>query len=166
LATGETGNFYDLSPADKPDTSELPMPTPWTSQGVGTAIPGSELGATSAAAESTSSSTPSNVVTSTTSSVITLTISRSSETTTSYAPYGTYTLSQAATTSWGGGYGEPFSNSTTVNPAATGTNGAAMITSFTSSPTTPPFISVAATSFICYLAPGLLVSALAAILLD
>lgn len=44
LANGKTGNVYS-SPAEKPNTSTLTLPTPYTSAGVGSAIPASNLGA-------------------------------------------------------------------------------------------------------------------------
>lgn len=45
LPNGRTGNIYSAIPQAMPVTSLLPVPTPWTSQGLGTAIPNSELGA-------------------------------------------------------------------------------------------------------------------------
>ena len=44
LVNGSTGNIYSATPTDRPDTSTLPVPTLWTSSGVGSAIPGSQLG--------------------------------------------------------------------------------------------------------------------------
>ena len=44
LANGHKGNIYSLHEAAKPDTANLPMPTPYTSKGVGSAIPASALG--------------------------------------------------------------------------------------------------------------------------
>ncbi|ETN36496.1 uncharacterized protein HMPREF1541_08774 [Cyphellophora europaea CBS 101466] len=64
---GTAGNIYDESPADKPDPSDLPIPTPWTSSGIGTAIPASQLGAkdtsviTSSSSAALSSSTTRNL---------------------------------------------------------------------------------------------------------
>jgi hypothetical protein len=43
-ADGETGNIYQADRGDQPNTSNLAMPTPWTSSGIGSAIPASELG--------------------------------------------------------------------------------------------------------------------------
>ncbi|PGH00243.1 hypothetical protein GX51_05940 [Blastomyces parvus] len=43
-ANRETGNIYDGDEASKPNTSTMVLPPAWTSKGVGTAIPGSELG--------------------------------------------------------------------------------------------------------------------------
>ncbi|KLJ10822.1 hypothetical protein EMPG_13803 [Blastomyces silverae] len=43
-SNGETGNIYDGDEASKPNTSTMVLPPAWTSKGVGTAIPGSELG--------------------------------------------------------------------------------------------------------------------------
>ncbi|KPI42185.1 uncharacterized protein AB675_5544 [Cyphellophora attinorum] len=45
MQDGTVGNMYDESPADKPESSDLPLPTPYTSAGVGAAIPASQLGA-------------------------------------------------------------------------------------------------------------------------
>ncbi|OQV03766.1 hypothetical protein CLAIMM_08768 isoform 2 [Cladophialophora immunda] len=45
LANGQTGNIYQGDTLEEPNTSTLPMPTPWTSKGVGSAIPASEVGA-------------------------------------------------------------------------------------------------------------------------
>ena len=44
LANGSTGNIYSAASTEMPNTSKLPIPTPWTSSGVGSAIPGSQLG--------------------------------------------------------------------------------------------------------------------------
>jgi hypothetical protein len=44
LPNGQAGNIYSDTPQAKPVTSVLPVPTPWTSAGVGSAIPNSELG--------------------------------------------------------------------------------------------------------------------------
>lgn len=41
---GNTGNIYKQDPTAIPNTFTLPMPIPYTSKGVGTAIPASELG--------------------------------------------------------------------------------------------------------------------------
>ncbi|EEH03843.1 conserved hypothetical protein [Histoplasma capsulatum G186AR] len=43
-SNGETGNIYAGDEASKPNTSTMVLPPAWTSKGVGTAIPGSELG--------------------------------------------------------------------------------------------------------------------------
>ncbi|OAX79885.1 hypothetical protein ACJ72_05795 [Emergomyces africanus] len=43
-SNGETGNIYTGDQASKPNTSTMILPPAWTSKGVGTAIPGSELG--------------------------------------------------------------------------------------------------------------------------
>ncbi|OAP63359.1 hypothetical protein AYL99_02586 [Fonsecaea erecta] len=45
LANGQTGNIYQGDTLEEPNTSTLLMPTPWTSKGVGSAIPASDLGA-------------------------------------------------------------------------------------------------------------------------
>ncbi|KIY03438.1 uncharacterized protein Z520_00129 [Fonsecaea multimorphosa CBS 102226] len=45
LANGQTGNIYQGDTLEEPNTSTLLMPTPWTSKGVGSAIPASEVGA-------------------------------------------------------------------------------------------------------------------------
>jgi hypothetical protein len=65
-----TGNIY--SPGESPNTSTLPMPAPWTSKGVGTAIPASEVGEASNITDSSSAATrtinlPSNSISPTTS---------------------------------------------------------------------------------------------------
>lgn len=44
LTNGTTGNIYTGSMVEKPNTAELAMPTPWTSEGVGSAIAASTLG--------------------------------------------------------------------------------------------------------------------------
>lgn len=44
LANGTSGNIYAENMDDKPDTATLPMPTPWTSEGVGGPIAASTLG--------------------------------------------------------------------------------------------------------------------------
>ncbi|EXJ87786.1 hypothetical protein A1O1_04713 [Capronia coronata CBS 617.96] len=44
LANGQRGNIYQENSSDEPNTSALPMPTPFTSSGVGSAIPASEVG--------------------------------------------------------------------------------------------------------------------------
>lgn len=44
LLNGETGNIYDDEGDAPPNVSDLNLPTPWTSAGVGPVIPGSELG--------------------------------------------------------------------------------------------------------------------------
>lgn len=44
LSGGETGSIYS-DDSSKPNISTMDRPTQWTSSGVGTAIPGSELGA-------------------------------------------------------------------------------------------------------------------------
>lgn len=45
LPNGRTANIYSDAPQARPVTSLLAVPTPWTSKGLGTAIPNSELGA-------------------------------------------------------------------------------------------------------------------------
>ncbi len=45
LANGQKENIYSDTPQAKPVTSLLPVPTPWTSKGLGSAIPDSQLGA-------------------------------------------------------------------------------------------------------------------------
>ncbi|KAL2214796.1 hypothetical protein M432DRAFT_554792 [Thermoascus aurantiacus ATCC 26904] len=49
LITGDyadkPGNIYSADPAAKPNTATMHLPSPWTSKGVGSAIPASELGA-------------------------------------------------------------------------------------------------------------------------
>lgn len=47
LGNGTSGNIYGgISGARKPDTSTMPMPSPWTSTGEGSAIPATGLGTT------------------------------------------------------------------------------------------------------------------------
>ena len=46
--SGEAGNIYCSNPLAQPNTASLSMPTPWTSKGIGTAIPASQLGGQSA----------------------------------------------------------------------------------------------------------------------
>ena len=90
LANGATGNIYSAMPADKPNTSILHIPTPWTSSGVGTAIPGSQLGilattiamTTATANESTTETQP---TTAETTHMSTLAISTAVATTTTSA---------------------------------------------------------------------------------
>ena len=156
--------MYDEDPADKPETSELPMPTSWTSQGVGSVILGSELGATATNAARSSSATWFQSTTTATSSALSLTSNSSLATTTSsFNIYGTVTTYfVTASLSTGGGYGFPVGNSTVVGPTATGTSGASMVTTFTSSPNVP-FTGMAAASFFCLLAPGILISGIVAV---
>ena len=45
LPNGRTANIYSDAPQARPVTSLLAVPTPWTSKGLGTAIPVSDLGA-------------------------------------------------------------------------------------------------------------------------
>ncbi|KAK2749114.1 hypothetical protein FQN55_003816 [Onygenales sp. PD_40] len=42
--SGSKRNLYDEAHLPKPNTATMSMPQPWTSKGVGSAIPGSELG--------------------------------------------------------------------------------------------------------------------------
>jgi hypothetical protein len=66
MKDGTSGNIYTESPADQPDTSEMTLPTPYTSSGIDPAIPASMLGAqtstgpvtASTPATTTSSSSP------------------------------------------------------------------------------------------------------------
>jgi hypothetical protein len=60
MKDGTSGNIYTESPADQPDTSELTLPTPYTSSGIDPAIPASMLGAqtSTGSASATSSSSP------------------------------------------------------------------------------------------------------------
>ena len=44
MANGQTGNIYQGDRLDEPNTSSMPIPTPWTSSGVGSAIPASAVG--------------------------------------------------------------------------------------------------------------------------
>ncbi|KAL2434740.1 hypothetical protein ABEF95_006627 [Exophiala dermatitidis] len=44
LANGQTGNIYEEDPIEQPNTSTLLLPTPFTSSGVGSAIPASQVG--------------------------------------------------------------------------------------------------------------------------
>lgn len=44
LANGNTGNIYEGDTIDEPNTSTLPLPTPFTSKGVGSAIPATAVG--------------------------------------------------------------------------------------------------------------------------
>ncbi|EXJ67506.1 uncharacterized protein A1O5_09519 [Cladophialophora psammophila CBS 110553] len=44
LANGQSGNIYQEDTLEEPNTSTLAVPTPWTSKGVGSAIPASEVG--------------------------------------------------------------------------------------------------------------------------
>lgn len=49
LKNGQKGNIYtvdNLTSAPTPNTTTMAMPTPWTSKGVGSAIPATELGTT------------------------------------------------------------------------------------------------------------------------
>ena len=43
LANGSTGDIYSAVPTMRPDVSTLAIPTPWTSSGLGVAIPASRL---------------------------------------------------------------------------------------------------------------------------
>ncbi|EXJ82996.1 hypothetical protein A1O3_06813 [Capronia epimyces CBS 606.96] len=44
LVSGQTGNIYQQDPGEEPNTSTLLMPTQFTSSGVGSAIPASQVG--------------------------------------------------------------------------------------------------------------------------
>ncbi|KAL2434749.1 hypothetical protein ABEF95_005082 [Exophiala dermatitidis] len=44
LANGQTGNIYEEDPIEQPNTSTLLLPSPFTSSGVGSAIPASQVG--------------------------------------------------------------------------------------------------------------------------
>ncbi|RMZ80338.1 hypothetical protein DV738_g2912, partial [Chaetothyriales sp. CBS 135597] len=56
LTDGTQGNIYANDPANAPDSNSVPVPTPFTSSGVGSAIPGSELGTVSSASATAVSS--------------------------------------------------------------------------------------------------------------
>ena len=44
VANGQRGNIYSTATSDKPNTATLPIPTQYTSSGIGSAIPASQLG--------------------------------------------------------------------------------------------------------------------------
>ena len=62
LYNGDKGNFYEEEDAPFPKTATLALPTPWTSSGVGTAIPGSELGAPATHAETSVRTIPATTI--------------------------------------------------------------------------------------------------------
>ncbi|OCT49071.1 hypothetical protein CLCR_05023 [Cladophialophora carrionii] len=66
LANGQRGNIYQDS-LDEPNTASLPIPTPWTSSGVGSAIPASQVGSQAFTNTSATPSLPSLTTTSVTS---------------------------------------------------------------------------------------------------
>ncbi|ETI26073.1 hypothetical protein G647_02850 [Cladophialophora carrionii CBS 160.54] len=75
LANGQSGNIYQDS-LDEPNTASLPIPTPWTSSGVGSAIPASQVGSQAFTNTSATPSLPrltTTAVTSTGGSVASLT---------------------------------------------------------------------------------------------
>jgi len=63
LASGQTGNIYSSNPAEIPNTSTLPIPTPFTASGVGSAIPASALGGVTVTYTTTVSSTIQTAIT-------------------------------------------------------------------------------------------------------
>ncbi|KEF61438.1 uncharacterized protein A1O9_03004 [Exophiala aquamarina CBS 119918] len=44
LPNGQSGNLYGQDPSEQPHTSTLHLPTPYTSSGIGSAIPATEVG--------------------------------------------------------------------------------------------------------------------------
>ena len=78
-SSGQNGDLYGAGEA--PNTSTLPVPTPWTSTGAGVAIPASEVG-------ETTNHTASNIMTSPT---ITLPLSNVPPSTSKPAPTSTRT---------------------------------------------------------------------------
>jgi hypothetical protein len=81
LANGQSGNIYQGQTIDEPNTTTLMVPTPWTSSGVGSAIPASEVGsylslASSSLTLATSTSSPASY------SMVTINPGSSSENTT------------------------------------------------------------------------------------
>ncbi|EXJ56900.1 hypothetical protein A1O7_07244 [Cladophialophora yegresii CBS 114405] len=58
LANGQRGNIYRADSLDEPNTPSLPIPTPWTSSGVGSAIPASQVGSQAFANTSATPSWP------------------------------------------------------------------------------------------------------------
>jgi len=44
LPNGQSGNIYGQNPSEQPHTSTLHLPTPYTSSGIGSAIPATEVG--------------------------------------------------------------------------------------------------------------------------
>lgn len=166
-ATGETGNIYDLDPADKPDTSDLPIPTPFTSSGVGSAIPGSMLGATSigmSTSLSTSLITSASVATESSESAWAGPNLSLITSTTPILTFDASPISVAAATSARASYGVLNNLSATAGASVTGTSGASMVSSFTSSPSICPPINVAAAQFIFNLLPRILALIVAATL--
>jgi hypothetical protein len=164
-ADGETGNIYDLDPADRPDVSDLLIPTPFTSLGVGSAIPGSMLGATampnsSSIASSTTTTGAASSATATTSTgpipplVTGMTSITLANTSSSLGTEATATSTWSTT-------GIIHNGTAATGGSAAATNGASMVTSFTSSPTICPPINTAAARFISSL-PGILAAVLIA----
>ena len=86
LPSQTTGNIYGTG--EPPNTSTLPMPTPWTSKGVGIAIPASEVGETSNITGAFTTATPTITLPS---NRISATMSNSSE-----APHTTSTPTVAS----------------------------------------------------------------------
>jgi hypothetical protein len=165
LANGLTGNLYVEDPADRPDTYSLPVPTPWTSKGVGSAIPGSALGATATGPATTPSAIASSSPTSALpSSIVSLTSTSKTPTTAASTTQNiTSTLFVIAPTGTGG-YGEPYNNATVVGPTMTSatSGGGSMVLMFTGYPIVPS-INIAAASLVYYVLPRILISATAAI---
>jgi hypothetical protein len=119
LPNGETRNIYSDSPQAKPVTSLLPVPTPWTSIGVGTAIPDSELGA-----EPTYLITPAQYTITPTNSVSFPSMTSAAAPTVPPTVVNVTGIPSYSTASMGEPYGEPdgyvpppASNTTTVEPS-------------------------------------------------
>ena len=120
MRDGTVGNIYNESPADKPESDELPLPTPFTSSGVGSAIPASQLGAqlsasvtSSSGSAALSSSSPTSTASVTSASVL------PSTSTSSTTPITTTT----ATTSTGGITPGPITSSSTSASTSSTTAG-------------------------------------------
>ncbi len=115
LPNGRTANIYSDAPQAKPITSLLAVPTPWTSKGLGTAIPNNELGTVPSYATLPAETTFAPVNSPSFPSVTSVAESTGTPITLNVTSYPSYS---AASMSESYGYGPPVApNATTVTPS-------------------------------------------------